>query len=107
MGSFGVQKGVHWVFVSMKLLHALQMTSPNNLSKWVLSYLIATLRATMKNSAIFLKHPTLISYLYRQKKYKISVSVHCTVRTKKVDKQSEIKQSILDLKSVLFTVKIG
>ena len=38
-GSFGNQTGVLWVFVSMKILHALQMTSPNNLSKWALQCL--------------------------------------------------------------------
>jgi hypothetical protein len=38
-GSFGHQTGVCWVFVSMKLLRALQMTSPNNLSKWALKCL--------------------------------------------------------------------
>ena len=39
LGFFGGQTGVPWVFLSMKLLRALQMTSPNNLSKWALQCL--------------------------------------------------------------------
>ena len=42
LGSVGVLWGQTWVrrvFISMKLFQALQMTSPNNLSKWALQCL--------------------------------------------------------------------
>ena len=38
-GSFRVHTEDHWVFLSMKLLCAFQMTSPNNLSNWALQCL--------------------------------------------------------------------